>query len=127
MTAMYVMDSTKVNSKRVTAITPSRSGAENMKTRLKDSNKNYKVVWCIVARAPPYKSGSGRYALCLTEKSVIVRASPKGLLNKRTELISKCRHRSKHLLCNISSPSILLSNVHNELHVSSLTSGNTKL
>ena len=71
---------------------------------LKDSNKSYKVVWCIVARAPPYKSGSGRCALCLTEKSVIVRANPKGLLNKRTELISKCRHRNKYLLCNIPSP-----------------------
>ena len=71
---------------------------------LKDSNKSYKVVWCIVARAPPYKSGPGRCALCLTEKSVIVRANPKGLLNKMTELISKCRHRNKYLLCNIPSP-----------------------
>ena len=71
---------------------------------LKDSNKNYKVIWCIVARASPYKSGSGRCALCLTEKSVIVRANPKGLLNKRTELISKCRHRNKYLLCNIPFP-----------------------
>ena len=64
---------------------------------LKDSNKDYKVVWCIVARAPPYKSGSGRCALCLTEKSVIIRANPRGLLNNLTELISKCRHRNKYL------------------------------
>ena len=71
---------------------------------LKDLNKSYKMVWCIVARAPPYKSGSGRCALCLTEKSVSVRANLKGLLNKRTELISKCRHRNKYLLCNIPSP-----------------------
>ena len=29
------------------------------------------------------------------KKSVIVRAEPKGLLNKRTELISKCGHKNK--------------------------------
>ena len=51
--------------------------------------------------SPPYKSGSGRCTLCLTEKSVIIRANPRGLLNKRTELISKCRHRNKYLLCNL--------------------------
>ena len=68
---------------------------------LKDSNTNYKIVWNIVAKAPPYKSGSGRCTLCLTEKSVIIRANPRGLLNKRTELISKCRHRNKYLLCNL--------------------------
>ena len=78
---------------------------------LKDCNKDYKINWCIVARAPPYKSGSRRCTLCLTEKSVITRASPRGLLNKRTELISKCRHRNKYLLCNLPSPSVVLGNV----------------
>ena len=81
---------------------------------LKDCNKDYKINWCIVARAPPYKSGSRRCSLCLTEESVIIRASPSGLLNKRTELISKCRHRYKYLLCDLPSsppPSVVLGNV----------------
>ena len=39
--------------------------------------------------------------LCLTEKMIIARSDPKKLLNKRTELICKCRHRNKFLLSNI--------------------------
>ena len=55
---------------------------------LKDSNKDNKVVWCIIPRGHPYKSGSGRCALFLTEKSAITKANPGGLLNNRTELMS---------------------------------------
>ena len=39
--------------------------------------------------------------LCLREKYVIARAHHKNLLNKRTGLISKCRHRNKYILKNI--------------------------
>ena len=39
--------------------------------------------------------------LCLREKYVIARAYQKNLLNKRTGLISKCRHRNKYILKNI--------------------------
>ena len=35
--------------------------------------------------------------LCLTEKMIIARSDPKKLLNKRTELVSKCRHRNNSL------------------------------
>ena len=33
----------------------------------------------------------------LTEKMIIARSDPKKLLNKQTELVSKCRHRNKFL------------------------------
>ena len=36
--------------------------------------------------------------LCLTEKLYLVRAKKPSLLNKRTELISKCRHVNKFYL-----------------------------
>ena len=39
--------------------------------------------------------------LCLTEKYMVARANYKDLLNKRTELISKCRHKNKYILKNI--------------------------
>ena len=66
--------------------------------RLKDENKDYTLSWSITKRSSPYRLGSKRCDLCLTEKVAIIRANPKGLLNKRTELISKCRHRNKFLL-----------------------------
>ena len=48
--------------------------------------------------AAPYKCGTRRCDLCLTEKYVIARADQEYLLNKRTEVISKCCHRNKYLV-----------------------------
>ena len=70
----------------------------NLIWKLKDENKEYSISWSIASRASAYKRGSKRCDLCLTEKVVIVRAESRGLLNKRTELTSKCRHRNKHTL-----------------------------
>ena len=39
--------------------------------------------------------------LCLPEKMIVALADPKVLLNKRTELISKCRHKSKFILNSV--------------------------
>ena len=69
--------------------------------KLKDEGKEYHLRWSVASRATPRKSGSKVCDLCLTEKVIIVRAEPKGLLNKRTELISKCRHRNKFMLSSL--------------------------
>ena len=50
--------------------------------------------------ATPYKCSARRCNLCLTEKYVTARAYQEQLLKKRTEIISKCRHRSKYLKKN---------------------------
>ena len=68
---------------------------------LKTNTIEHQIKWSIAARAPPYKAGSSRCTLCLTEKVAILRSNPRGLLNRRTELLSKCRHRNKYLLCNL--------------------------
>ena len=65
---------------------------------LKENSIEYNLLWNIEARAFPYSCGSKRCDLCITEKVCIIRANANGLLNKRTELLSKCRHRNKHLL-----------------------------
>ena len=36
--------------------------------------------------------------LCLSEKLLIARANPAGLLNNRDELVPKCRHMNKFTL-----------------------------
>ena len=51
--------------------------------------------------AKPYKCGTRRCDLCLTEKCVIASADQEHLLNKRTEIISECRHRNKYLIKNV--------------------------
>ena len=55
-----------------------------------------KVQWEIAKRAYPYKCGSRKCDLCLTEKLAIASADPTSLLNKRSEIISTCRHRRKY-------------------------------
>ena len=69
--------------------------------QLKDKGKNYNVTWEIARKCQKYKCGSGRCDLCLTEKMLIARNNEPGMLNSRSELISKCRHRNKFLLCNV--------------------------
>ena len=66
--------------------------------KLRDKNIPHSVKWEIVIRAAPYKCGTKKCNLCLTEKVMIARSNHKGLLNKRTELMNKCRHKNKHLI-----------------------------
>ena len=69
--------------------------------KLKEENADYNLQWSIKAYASPYKCGTRKCDLCLTEKMIIARSDPRKLLNKRTELVSKCRYTNKFLLSNI--------------------------
>ena len=65
---------------------------------LKDKGEGFTIKWSVAAKAFPYTCGSKRCDLCLTEKLLIAKADPRTLLNKRSEIVSKCRHRNKFLL-----------------------------
>ena len=67
-----------------------------MKTR---NNNEPTIKWSIIDSASPYINGSKKCHLCLTEKYHII-TSKLNLLNKRSELVSKCRHENKHYLKN---------------------------
>jgi hypothetical protein len=60
---------------------------------------NPTLTWKIIDKAEPFKPGKKLCNLCLTEKYHIITSSLK-LLNKRNELISKCRHENKFVICN---------------------------
>lgn len=60
------------------------------------------LSWEIIDHARPYSNGGKSCNLCLTEKYHIITAKQK-LLNKRTELVSTCRHVNKYLLKNYKS------------------------
>ena len=66
-----------------------------------DKGINFTVKWSVAAYTLTYRCGSRRCHLCLTEKYLIARANHKNLLNKRTELISKCCHRNTYIFKNI--------------------------
>ena len=66
--------------------------------KLKDEGIPYNVTWTIKRRAQPYSPGSKKCSLCLWKKYFIITADRKNTLNSRSELISTCRHKKKHLL-----------------------------
>ena len=64
----------------------------------KDRQANYDIKWTIHRQAFPYQCGSRKCDLCLTEKLSILNSDPACTLNKRSEIMNKCRHRSKYKL-----------------------------
>ena len=66
--------------------------------KLKENVENYTIDWLIAMKANPYICGTRKGDLCLCEKLMIARANSASLLNKRDELVSKCRHMNKFTL-----------------------------
>ena len=55
--------------------------------------------WSVIDHVKPYQNGFKRCNLCLKEKYHILK-SPFNLINKRSDLASKCRHENKLYLVN---------------------------
>ena len=66
--------------------------------QLKESNKHFEIKWKILKRTNGTQH-NGKCKLCLYEKLFIIDSIyDESLLNKRSELINKCRHQNKLLL-----------------------------
>ena len=65
---------------------------------VKDAGTNPSIEWSTAAKTDPYQSGAKSCNLCLAEKLTILQFNPAITLNKRSELNSKCRHKSKFKL-----------------------------
>ena len=66
---------------------------------LRDRGIDFHIEWSIIRRGMPYKVGQTTCDLCTSEKlEIIKRASDPGLLNGRTEILTKCRHKRKFLI-----------------------------
>ena len=59
---------------------------------------NYFINCDIAMKLQKCICGSQKCDLCIYEKLLIARADPNVLLNKRDELVSKCRHRNRFTL-----------------------------
>ena len=60
----------------------------------------HEVSWSIAALARPYTKETKRCQLCNMEKTLIARQETSIALNRRSELMTRCRHRDKYLLTN---------------------------
>ena len=65
---------------------------------IKNDGKNPNVSWRILKTVGKYQNGQRTCNLCLTEKLFIIKCRDKHLLNSRSEISSKCRHKRKFLL-----------------------------
>lgn len=63
--------------------------------KLKRSDRDFSIKWSIMKRAGAYSSGGRRCNLCIEEKLCLMDADGHKLLNKRSEIFAKCRHREK--------------------------------
>ena len=61
---------------------------------------DFNIDWSILQRAASYNPTTKRCNLCLFEKYFIMISPRNSTLNRRSELISNCRHRAKYKLTN---------------------------
>ena len=66
-----------------------------------------KVTWRIIRKCAPFNTTKRKCYLCLNEKLEIASYKGDNLLNKRSELISKCRHQNKFTLLRHDSETFL--------------------
>ena len=69
--------------------------------KLKGNKEYYKISWSIISSESAYGNISKRCNLCLAEKLYIIKGYKASNLNKRAQLISKCRNENKYILMNI--------------------------
>ena len=69
--------------------------------KAKDAGQTPLTEWSIVKRVSPNQCGSKTCQFCQAEKMFILQIDKKNLLNKRSELVSKCCHINKFLLTNV--------------------------
>ena len=79
--------------------------------KIKASKEEAVLVWKMLGQYQPYNVNIKRCLLCLNEKQQITIYRGNNMLNKRTEIISKCRHR-KNTHWQIMIPWTKTSDVH---------------
>ena len=71
--------------------------------RLKNKREDFTINWSIAAKGFTFMPGDQKCGLCTTEKCKIIFDYDKDTLNKRSEIVSKCRHMTKYFLSNLAS------------------------
>ena len=72
--------------------------------KCKNKKLEPKITWAIKAKAYALSSGGKQCDLCLTEKLTILMAKPETTLNRRDEIMEKCKHKRKFTLRALKPP-----------------------
>ena len=67
----------------------------------RDAGEDPKIEWEILKQTSPYRCGGRSCNLCALEKIEILEGDKTKMLNDRSEILAKCRHKSKFLLKNL--------------------------
>ena len=67
---------------------------------LKKQGQTICINWSILRQAAAYTRGAKQCNLCLEEKLCIMKADKRNILNKRSEFVSKYRHRNRCTISN---------------------------
>ena len=94
-------DTTTTSHHSRTVTQESSTGLSKHVWDLQIDNKPFEIKWSIASLATPYQKEPNECQLCLTEKTLIIFAEKNSALNKRQEMMSKCRHKKNMLLVNI--------------------------
>ena len=70
---------------------------------IKASKEEPVLVWKILGQYQPHNVNTKRCLPCLNEKLQIAIYRENNMLNKQTEIFSKCRHRNKYALASYDS------------------------
>ena len=73
---------------------------------IKRKNGQHSITWKKDQNYPSYNPQSKKCSLCMHEKLEIALYKDDNLLNKRSEVVSKCLHRDKFKLINMTSDAI---------------------
>ena len=68
---------------------------------LKQNKTDFTIKWSIIKKPISYTGGSKRCNLCLEEKISILKEKNNCLLNKRSEIVSACQHKSRFQVNNL--------------------------
>ena len=68
--------------------------------KLKEQNKNADISWEILGIHQSHNTSTKQFILCLNEKLAIALHKEDNNVDKRTEIISKCRHSIKYNFAN---------------------------
>ncbi len=68
---------------------------------IKNLGGTYNISWRAIKQCPGFNPSNGKCALCMSEKLEILEHTGTNLLNKKSEIVSTCRHKHKHMLTSL--------------------------
>ena len=68
---------------------------------IKSLGGTYNITWRPIKQLPGFNPSNRKCGLCRSEKLEILEHTGANLLNKRSEIVSTCRHRLKYMLTSI--------------------------